>query len=127
MADDGAQGKRINERIETDLGAVYESPTLYSLTQIRNLSVAGAFVRVDVLDEPATEHILQFSVPTAVHPISVVGRVVWTKLEPPWHAGMGLQFISMETLDRKAITDFVTLVRSGKPLKPPPEFARMRN
>ena len=31
------------------------------------------------------------------------------------------------SFDRKAITDFVTLVRSGKPLTPPPEYTRMRN
>ena len=123
MTGNDRRHQRINERIETDLGAVYESPTLYSLTQIRNLSVGGAFVRTDVLDETGTEHILQFSVPNAPHPISIVGRVVWTKLEPPWHAGMGLEFISMETHDQKAISEFVTIVKTHKPL-PPPEPAR---
>jgi Tfp pilus assembly protein PilZ len=122
MTDNDRRYQRVTERIEVDLGAVYESPTLYSLTQIRNLSLGGAFVRSDVLDEVGTEHILQFSVPSAAHPIAVVGRVVWTKLDPPWHAGMGLQFISMETHDQKAINDFVDLVRRAKPLEPPHEI-----
>ncbi|MBI5526324.1 MAG: PilZ domain-containing protein [Deltaproteobacteria bacterium] len=112
-------GKRVSDRVEVDISALYESPTLYSLAQIRNISVGGAFVRSDVLDEPGTEHILQFAIPNQPHPLNLVGRVVWTRVEPPWHAGMGLEFIAMEDTDHRALSEFVTMVRGAHPLAAP--------
>jgi Tfp pilus assembly protein PilZ len=129
MLDKTKCGKRASDRVEVDISALYESPTLYSLAQIRNISVGGAFVRSDVLDEPGTENILQFAVPNQPHPLNLVARVVWTRMEPPWHAGMGLEFIAMEDNDHRALSEFVSMVLHARPFEsPPPEAVRtLRN
>jgi len=79
--------------------------------QSADLSAGGTFLKSDLLLEQGEALSLEFTVPSATGPkvVRTQARVAWVRRFPQngEAAGMGVEFVSMEEVDRAVLTAHV--------------------
>lgn len=92
--------KRNYRRKDIVLPCLLEDGRDQLLTNIRTLSVGGAYVQVDTPPLPGSDHLLRFYLPDTRDNISIKALARWNRLIPHRRpAGSGFEFVGIEEED----------------------------
>lgn len=95
-------------RITTSMAIAFSSNGNFVCGNIINLSVSGLFIKTETVLPVDTELALSIRLPEDLEIMDIAGKVVWgkqaSKVSP---AGIGIEFVSISSKDRRKIHSFI--------------------
>lgn len=113
MTQERRQFPRIWEMVDLKYRIAGDISTSWVSVTTTNLSAGGMRFRNVTPLEPATQLILQFSLPGIAEPINVNGMVVWKEMQASGVSESGVEFTGLKDEERRQIDQFVAFLSKG--------------
>jgi len=105
--------RRVWQRVLLDLEVDYGNKNHYLFASIRDISVAGIFIRTTTPEQPGTDLNLRFTPRGSSEPLELAGEVIWVNSVRPGDPnsldpGMGIRFHECSKDDQRRLERLVT-------------------
>jgi uncharacterized protein (TIGR02266 family) len=110
MLELGAAAKRASPRLGIQVPIDFISTSDLRTARTLDVSARGMFLRTDQVYPVGEEIVLRFSLPGVSPSFTTVGRVIWsspTDTPQGFPAGMGVQFVDLESQEQGVIEQYV--------------------
>lgn len=103
--------RRSEGRIECNIEAHYESPTLSLNVVVKNMSSGGCFIHTPYLDIVGTSATLFIKLNNQPTSIAIPAKVVYTRDDSINSAGMGIKFLPQSAEDILKVTEVLRILK----------------
>ena len=110
MLEHGVAAKRASPRLGIQVPVEFQSLKTFRTARSLDVSAKGMFLRTSQVYPVGEDILVRFNLPGLAHPFKTVARVVWsspTDTPQGLPAGMGVQFLDLETQEQGAVEQYV--------------------